>query len=198
MKINSSNFAYNPNFQKKLVAQGSVLKSGKPEEVFFYLLDKVDDEKDLIKASKKELWKDDYYLKNSLIKFWHFLQEELDIFTMENKKGDIICYGVIDNDRKKEARVKFIETAPSLSSYNRGKREFKYVGETMLSYLALQSGKKDFVINHVADRVPTQNFYKKCGFKPYKTHDAIMSSAQVKKFIKNNEVHTGQKIKIVG
>ena len=187
----------NISFQKKLVAKAMVQKESMPEEVKIYQLDEQKDIMDLKKASEDRNWYGSFYLDEICEEGSYFI-ENYDVFTMETKDKKVICYSVVDNNRKKETRLNFIETAPKLSCYNKGNRTFKYIGETMMAFIAKQGSKKDFVVGTVADREKTKNFYfRNCKFSPHKTKGAILEQQKLDKFIKANEAHTGKTIELI-
>lgn len=188
---------HNIAFQKKLVAKATIQKDYDSEEVKIYHLDEEKDINDLKRASNQENWYGSFYIDEICDEGVYFINNYT-VYTMETKDKNVICYSVVDNNRKKETRLNFIETAPKLSCYNKTKRGFKYVGETMMAFIAKQGKKKDFVVGTVADREKTKGFYfKNCKFTPYKTNGAILEQAKLDKFVKNNASHTGKEVELI-
>lgn len=191
------NFKNNINFQKRLVAQGGILTNGKTDSVNIYHLDEHEDVSDLKKASKTPEWKGNYYLDKEAIKSWDLHSSLYNIFTIENENKDILCYAIVDDIGSKAVNIAFIETAPKISCYNQANRKSKYIGETMLAFLASKLNKRDLTAKLIAQRPQTINFYNHCGFKKYKSHGGIIENDQARVLINKNFKHTGKKIELI-
>lgn len=192
------NFSNNINFQKKLVAKAGILTNGKTEDVNIYHLDKKEDSIDLENASKSPEWQGNYYLDSEGIERWDLNWLIYNIFTIENKNKDILCYAIVNDKGSKARNIEFIETMPKTSSYNQANRRSKYIGETMLAFLASKLNKRDLTVGMIAQRPQTINFYSHCGFKKYKSHGGIIENNQADRLIKKNHKHTGKKIELIG
>ena len=198
MRLNNINFNIKSfNFAKTLRGVGAIKSEFGQEEVRIYHLDEVQDKKDLLKARKSPIWKGSYYLDDTAV-FADSYIKNYSVYSMENSSGDLLCYSVVDNNRSKESRLRLIETAPKYSCYNRLQRNAKYIGETMMAFIAAQSGKKKFTIAEVANRQTTKDFYYKgCKFIPHKIHGAILPDCNLRKLIDKNANHTGKKIEVI-
>lgn len=198
MKIESHK--NNINFQKHLVANATIKSDNKQEKVKIYQFDNSKDLQDLINAQKTKSWENNFYLNDSIIDFERFFGN-FDYYTMENNNKDILCFSIVDNKRKKHTKLEYLETAPKLSCYNASSRPFKYIGETMMAFLAhlAQKEDKDFLVDFVAERPKTQNFYfKQCGFKKDSSRNGIIKNKDLGKLIKLNATHVGCEIDVVG
>ena len=186
------------NFTKTLRGVGAIKGEYGQEEVRIYHLDEPQDQSDLLKARKSQAWRGNFYLEDTATFAKDYIKK-YSVYSMENTDGDLLCYCVVDNNRSKESKLRLIETAPQLSCYNKIQRRAKYIGETMMAFIAAQSKNKDFTIAEVADRPQTKDFYYKgCKFVPHKNCGAILSNSNLGKLISKNATHTGKKIEIIG
>lgn len=143
-------------------------------------------------------WDGNFYRKN----FITFCPEvegntSRSLYTLENDKEVLGC---VEIKRKKDnMEVFLLEVAPAHSLYNPN-RKTKYIGETLLSFLATlaQSENKDLIIIDIADREKTKTFYQQCGFKNCGKDSAILSYNRLDNLISQNEIHTGAKIELIG
>jgi len=189
---------FNPvNFQKRLVATCKIGSADNSCDAKIYLLDKKDDYYELKEAKNSENWEGNYYLNNIQENFCLDFKK-INHHIMENPNGDIIC--VTKSAKKgKKTSLEYIETAPKLSCYNHI-RALKYIGETMLAFLAkdAKESRKILVVPTVAERPKTLNFYyNQCGFDKNGLTNAIMPREKVDRFLKNNEKHTGGPINLL-
>ena len=191
------NANYNsPSFQKRLVATSALPKGIDDEEIKIYHLDESDDYKELSRAQRNIIWKDNKYL-DSIKNEWSITHGRYDVYTMESSNKDIICFSVVDNQRKKETQLKFIETAPQYSYKNKKNRPFKYIGETMIAFLIRKSHKKNFEVSEVRDYDATKKFYFDiCEMEKSGKKGAILKKENIDSFIKKNKKHTGSEIKV--
>lgn len=200
MRIANPIQPFNINFQKQLVAKANIVsKGGKPKEVSIYHLDEKKDIKELEHAYNDASWKGNYYLA-SVLAYFEDDYNKVKYYTMEDDEQNILCYSILNETNRKRNRLDCIETIPVQSSYTEGKRDFKYIGETMLAFLAKETRLqgKDFHILSIAKRQKTQNFYfNQCRFQPYGSDDALVDFPDLKAFIVQNERHTGGKIRLM-
>jgi len=204
MRISGFNNVY---FQKRLAAKCTIGDTSTSQKAYIYELDCEDDKKILYDAEKQSIWQDNYYLDEYTRSFekencqWFSddpSRNKNKYYIMEDKSGNMICYSLLDTARKKENRLDYLETAPEMSCYNKYTRRTRYVGETMLAFLAAITKKagKDLKIVEVAPRPTTENFYfKQCKFKSVDI-GGIMPYEKLGKFVKSNRHHTGTKIAI--
>ncbi len=193
MRINNTQ---NINFQKKLIALGAIKQGDISKGVKFFHLDKISDMSDLQRAQKSVNWHGNYYL-NDIVDGNGYHISRFDVYTMEDEAQNILGYSVI-NQKGSQTLLDIIETAPKFSTY-RESRPLRYIGETMMAFIATISGKKDIGVNDIAQRPKTKNFYfSQCRFSKNKLDDgATLKKTNFKKLIKSNEAHTGKKVELV-
>ena len=198
MRISSLN---NIAFQKNLTATCSIGQTGSSKKAFIYELDRPEDRIILYKIFYDKKWQYNNYLneiteeyekpdKNSQEKY----------FIIEDKDKNILCISVLNTSNEKENVLEYIETAPTLSCYNRNSRPIKFIGETMIAFLAklTKRERKDLFVLEIAPKPLTRNFYFiHCGFNPVPENNAIMPKEKLDTIIKMNERHTGSKIEIL-
>ena len=182
-------------FQKKLVANCAVKGSDGNVPCSIYRIE--DSDRDyFIKLIYKEGWKDYYYAtlidsdirKNNVDK----------IYVIEDSKSDCLGFMKVDTRFEDKSSLEFIEVKPEFKAKNTD-RQLKYIGETMLNFLAqiTQSSGKEFIIVPHPDSSAV-GFYKKCHFTPTgKKREVIMSQEDAEKLDKQNYMHTGSKINFI-
>ena len=147
----------------------------------------------------KPNWQGSYYL-NDIAAFGNsYLSRGFNIYTLENELGDVLCYSLTDESQKQLDLI-LLETAPKLSRYN-PKRDARYIGETMVAFLATlaKSKEKNLFARGVADRTKTQDFYfSLCKFSRTGDGDAILKKRTASKLIHNNKEHVGKKVELIG
>lgn len=197
MKINTENLS----FQKKLVAKCKIGNAGQNQKVSIYELDKKKDIMELHKAYLSSLWDDNFYLEEYTDEFEKPDKNPEDKFyIIKDEAGDVICISLLNKQNPSENAIEYIETAPKVSCYNNIDRPIKFIGETMLAFLAKMTRKegKNLSIKEIADRPLTKNFYfKHCHFTPRGDNDAIMPNDRLKDLENMNKQHTGKKVKIL-
>lgn len=197
MRINN-NLSTLP-FLKILKASGAIKDKDKITPVSIYQLDDNEDLIEIRNLKTKPNWQGNYYLDDVAIFGKNYLNRGFDIHTIENDTGDILCYSLID-ETQNHVDVILLETAPKLSRYN-SNRDVKYIGETMVAFLATfaKSKNKDLIVRGVADRRKTQDFYfSLCKFSRMGDENAVLKKRTVKKLVENNEKHTGKKVELIG
>ena len=193
MRINNTQSV---NFQKKLIGLGAIRQEDISKTVKFFQLDDVSDMLDLKKARKTSNWFGNFYL-NDVVSGDGYHIQKYDVFTMEDDAQNILGFSVLERSGPK-TQLAIIETAPKLSCYQE-KRSIKYIGETMMAFIAKLSGNKDVVVTDIAQRPKTKNFYfSQCKFSkiPF-SESAILKRRNFSKLIKKNEAHTGRKIELI-
>lgn len=186
-------------FLKTLKAKGGIKYQNKILPVFIYQLDDNEDLIEIRGLRAQTNWQGSYYLDDVAIFGKNYLNRGFNIHTIENDTGNILCYSLID-EAPKQVDVILLETAPKLSRYN-SNRDVKYIGETMVAFLATlaKSKNKDLVVKGVADRRKTQDFYfSLCKFSRLGDENAILKKRTVKKLVESNEKHTGKKVELIG
>ncbi len=186
-------------FQKKLVATAQIRNNEKPQEVKIYQLDKESDVEILERALDTKEWLGSYYLPDLNVAFGDDFST-YNYYAMLDNKGKLLCTSVVNERGNTKNKLEFIETAPRKSLYNKAKRKTRYIGETMLAFIAKKGKKekKELVVPTVADREKTKNFYfTQCGFAPFGKRGAKINIASVDSFVRKNENHTGGQIKIL-
>ena len=189
----------NLNFQKRLVASATIQRNNKPQEVKIFHLNEPNDNEILERALNTKEWMGTYYLPDLNITFLNDFEQNK-YYVMEDKKGKLLCASVVNERGKKKNKLEYIETAPRLSKYNKGERSAKFIGETMLAFIA-KNGKKDkkeLVIPNVAQRSETKKFYfDQCRCNPAGQRGAKMPFGVIDFFVKRNESHTKGVIEIL-
>lgn len=189
----------NLNFQKRLVASATIQRNNKPQEVKIFHLNEPNDNEILERALNTKEWMGTYYLPDLNVTFLNDFEQNK-YYVMEDKKGKLLCASVVNERGKKKNKLEYIETAPRLSKYNKGERSAKFIGETMLAFIA-KKGKKDkkeLVIPNVAQRPETKKFYfDQCRCNPAGQRGAKMPFGVIDFFVKRNESHTKGVIEIL-
>lgn len=189
----------NLNFQKRLVASATIQRNNKPQEVKIFHLDEPKDNELLERALNTREWMGTYYLPDLNVTFLDDFEENK-YYIMEDKKGRLLCTSVVNERGAKKNKLEYIETAPSLSTYNKGERKAKFIGETMFAFIAKKGKmqKKGLVVPNVAQRPETKKFYfDQCRCTPDGKKGAKMPVGTIDFFVKRNESHTGSKIEIL-
>ena len=199
LKMHIQPINININFQKRLVANATIQRNNKPQEVEIFHLDDPQDNKILDKALDTNEWVGSYYLPDLNIGFLSDFQQNK-YYIMTDKKDKLLCMCVVNERGNKKNKLEYIETAPKLSKYNKGERKVKFIGETMLAFIAKKGkiDKKGLVIPNVAQRPETVKFYfNQCKCTPDGKKGAKMPVDSIDCFVKKNESHTGSKIRIL-
>ncbi len=204
MNINSSKF--NLSFQKQLVAKATVLKNNEQCPVSVYKLDKKEDKDYFENLSQDKKWQGSKLLKyvveqfpkQTRLKFTHGYK--LKFYTLEDKEKNCLGYMQVNDARLNVQNLQYIESQPA----NKKTKEYKYLGETMLAFLAKQQQAKKWAKQLY---IPTplfdaREFYYKEGFEsacdslhPLKM---FLPLGEEENLIARNEVHTQSEIELVG
>ncbi len=122
------------------------------------------------------------------------------VYSLETQDGDCLGYSEISYG-KNSNEILFLETVPTENFSSREKSSFKYIGETLLSFLVKQSKLQKVKSIELQATVASINFYKdKCFFRvPKKEVDPLyLTKNDFSKLIKQNERHTKSTIELVG
>ncbi len=190
------------SFKKTLVANCSVIKKDNTKvPCSIYDLNQHDDSDYFEKIPNKNDWNGARYLcylKEDLAE----LDDKPDrkIFALEDNNGECLGYSEVLYDENIN-EVLFLETVPTQNFSSREKSSFKYIGETLLSFIVKQSKEQKVKSVELQATVASTNFYKdKCFFKlPIKETDPLyLISRDFSKLIKQNEEHTKSSIELIG
>lgn len=201
MKI--SNFISKVSFNKSLVANCSVIKKDNtPISCSVYNLTQKDDSNYFDNIPNKHDWFGSKYLC--------YLKEDLknldskqnrNIYSLESLNGDCLGFSEIEYGTNSVNEVLFLETVPTQNFSSREKSSFKYIGETLLSFLVKKSKEQKAKRVELQATVASINFYKnKCFFRtPKKETDPLyLLKRDFSKLINQNEKHTQSSIELVG
>ena len=202
MKINSlSSFI---SFKKSLVANCSVLHECQgPLPCSIYRLSEREDSDYFELLPNKKDWENARYL-NYLIEDLNALSDfpYFSIYTLENKDGECLGYTEIAENTNDSYEILLLETAPKFISKNtKNPKFYKYIGETLIAFLAKKSLKEKKSFLDVEPSVTAEQFYThNCFFKKPHNNDSpyFLKRSKYKKIISQNEEHTSSKIRFVG
>ena len=191
------------SFAKKLVANCAIIKkedTSYPCQI--YSLDKNTDSDYFETVKNAEDWKNGRYLcylKEDLKTIED--DEEYEIFALEDKNGDCLCYSETAKRASNVTEILFLETVPSQTFLNSHKSKFKYIGETLLSFMIkkAKTEKENRVELHPS--ILSTTFYKnKCFFiQPRnEVYPYYLNKNRFSKLIKQNERHTHSTIELIG
>lgn len=190
------------SFKKTLVAKCAVLKKDNtsiPCEI--YNLTEKEDLDYFEKIPNKKDWNKARYLC--------YLQDDLQtldekknrkIYTIESQNGDCLGYSEVDYNENGTNEILLLETVPTQNFANKDKATFKYIGETLLSFLVKKAKKEKAKLIELQATIFSINFYKnKCFFKsPKKEIDPIyLKKRDFSKLIAQNEKHTKSTIELI-
>lgn len=202
MKISSIfNFI---SFKKSLVANCAVVHDNKGVlPCSIYRLSEREDSDYFDKIPNKSDWSNAKYLGylvddlKSLSKLPYF-----SIFALENEEGDCLGYTEITENSNDSYEILLLETAPKLVSWNtKNPKTYKYIGETLIAFLAKKCMKEKKFFLYVEPSVPAEQFYThNCFFKKPKdiNHSYFLKRSKYKKIISKNEGHTSSHIRFIG
>lgn len=203
MKINNSIF--NQSFQKRLVANANILKNNQPYPVEIYEVNKKEDEDYFEKLSQNDNWRSanllkyvqEQFSKTARLRFTHGLK--LKFYTVEDKKQNCLGIVQVDNSKLNSQEILYIEAQPA----NKKSKEYKYIGETMLSFLVKQqqSNKRARQLFVPLPLDDARDFYLKSLFcfdsTPWQPLRMYLPLNNEESLISINEVHTKSKIELV-
>ena len=191
------------SFSKTLVANCSVIKKeDTPYPCQIYSLDKNSDADYFETVNNAQDWQSGRYLcylKQDI----KTIEEDTgyNIFTLETREGDCLGYSEVAKRDNGIDEVLFLETVPSQTFLNAHKSQFKYIGETLLSFMVKRSQKEESMRVELQPSILSTSFYRdKCFFSaPDKEVDPLyLTSDKFSKLIKRNEGHTYSTIELIG
>lgn len=222
MKIALSSFDTRNNiyFQKQLLAKCSIPRTdGTKEECTISILDKKD-EKDkhyFANARKNHLWDfgqyisivDTYLSDASADTEGELDLKSTDFYTIENSSKECIGYCVSyytnkedSTDDKSSIHVEYLEKIPDLSldRYENYDYNYKYIGQTMLSFIAKLAKKMNADNINLFMAKATPRFYlNKCYFRrAYPSmNSAYLPAVDYDKLIERNEKNCSSTIDLI-
>ena len=191
MKINAVNNIF---FQKKLIANCKVKSDKKSIPCSFYQLE--DKDRDyFIKLIHAKGWENYYY---AMIIDGDIRRRNVDkIYVLEDEKSNCLGYMKVDTHYGDRNFLEFIEVRPDYRAKKSKKK--RYIGETMLNFLAQLTKEQDKQILSVpypdSDAV---EFYEKCHFAHTGIKRAvILSEENMDELKKSNLAHTGSSVDFI-
>lgn len=203
MKINSiNNFI---SFKKQLVATGAYLRNGESQPCYFYELKGEEDSLYLKKAIQTEEWQGSELVEPLIDNMSSFPNDEFYIIEDINQN----CIGateIFDEyiEGMDTKSIHIIETCPKFSSKNE-KRQEKYIGESILSFITKLSKKenKEMIYIPVADETALEFYIDKCFFEQKTATNekedlpTFLMCEAFDDLIEQNEIHTEHPITFV-
>ena len=177
----------NTHFQKQLKANCTVIgKNNNPEQCNVYKLEFGKDDRYFSNLRKTSDWENSEFLDYAIFQLPRKEVFNSDTYTLENKKGE--CLGFCEFTTIEGGIIEVIETCPKY------KKEYKYIGETLLTFLVKQATEKSLKTISLTSKERTKHFYKKQGFTETMGNEMCLYEKDYKKTIQNNEKHTGTNI----
>lgn len=202
MKITNS--ISNISFEKRLISNCSVLnKKGNKEACRIYQLEKGIDKNYIVSANNFFDWAGSNYLYLLSMALQPESKIRLgDVYAIETKNGDFLGFSQVFDDEIKnqdELFIGFLETVPTSTKIRRRfNQEYRYVGETMISFLtkiAQQQGKKSITASPISE---AKKFYtKKCFFDKKSLYGVSLPHKNFSKLCEQNKNHTNSEIEIL-
>ena len=193
-----NNVNYSPSFQKKLMATTSLKNCGEEMPCKIYLLNSSEDEDYLIDQVNETPWADSYYFPTickDFIENKYYTHPLVGFYSMEDEDGN--CLAILEEIKYSSGSrrsIEFLEVVPTHAERT-SNRKIKYIGETMVAFLAALSNKKsELFVGLPAD--DAKFFWYNLGFEK-KNKRYVSMSLPVNKLdalVKRNEEHTGSKI----
>ncbi len=182
-------------FGKKLMARCNILKNGNKYPCRIYKLDSNDDRHYFYTHGRNVKW------ANS--QFWRELKEDFntqnpneETYVLENKSRD--CLGIMNIYNTLDCKTKKLAIFQTIP--NSKKEGFKYIGETLLAFLAELSEKSSCKkISIPIYKKSAEGFYLKCNFKPnpWRKEELLLNRKKFSDLIKQNKKHTGSDINYI-
>lgn len=203
MKIISSTSQI--SFKKTLVANCSIIKKeDTPYPCHIFSLDEDSDINYFDEINNKQDWNNARYLcylKEDL----KTIEDDIDygyrIYSLESDNGECLGYSEVVKKDDGVDEVLFLETVPTQTFLNAHKSKFKYIGETLLSFMVKKSQNEKSKRVELHPSILSTAFYRdKCFFiPPEKEVDPYhLSRNRFSKLIHQNEEHTHSTIELVG
>ena len=193
MKISSLN---NVPFQKRLVASCAISGSLGKIPCSIYQLEK-GDENYFENLSCIPGWKDGCYILSADFDVKDGYIDSM--YVMEDKKNNCLGYTELVDAKDERNVIEFLEVKPVCRKRN-FKRTKKYVGETLLNFIAQISEKMGKDTVHIIFPVRSAyDFYTKYGFKKVIGEVGLKLNRKEAIELQNtNYKHTGSKIEFIG
>jgi len=180
------------SFQKKLKARCHIVQDGFNVPCRIYELEKGKDENYFEKLIFHRDWQNSRYIMKADDAINDDNNKDVFVLENENKK----CLGFcVTNDYKDGKNLEYIETIPKQKAKNK-KRNMRYIGETLIAFLASTYKDKDFYIKSVLqDAMP---FYESCNFKysDDEDYDYKIDENEKRGVIRINEAHTSEPLEL--
>lgn len=202
-----SKVSNNISFKKRLVATCKVKnESGDNLDCKIYQLDSKKDKNYFKKLEKDSNWDEAKYLDDMDDELRYCIKMDAfdtnSFFTLENQNGECLGYSELFHTDKKFS-VDILETNPKYR-FGKEKRNLKYVGETLLSFLANIAKKMNINDFSLTATTNACKFYtEKCFFKKDNSAEwgikfLRLPPKNYDKLIQQNEAHCGEAIEIIG
>lgn len=186
------------SFEKKLVATCTIQRNNKPASCNIYELDRNEDKDYFSKLEQKKDWEENTYLNEANYSLEEDFPREK-IYCLENKRKQCLGFAVVEKRYDEEVYdLDLLETCLPYSFRNK-ERTTKYVGETILSFIA-KLAIKDNISKFCVPISSTfaRKFYNNCGFEKGKGLDGlVLYDFYFDKLIEQNENHTKGKIELI-
>ena len=200
--MNISNNFNNISFQKQLMAKCSVLKNDEPIPCKIYRLEgnKREDRDYFRKLDDEYIWQENHFLKSINQSIKKIAQgndefyQKADVYVLEDNRGLCLGYCQTDEVKQGEMCLDYLETAPKyVNGKKRKKSSVRYIGETLIAFLALKAKQKSCDLLAVwAPSDSAKKFYKnnckfQTGNKPY---ELCLKNNKYDYIINKNKMHT--------
>ena len=193
------------SFKKTLVANCSIIKKEDiPYPCRIFSLDENSDIDYFDNVNNKPDWNNARYLcylKEDL----KTIEEDIDygyrIYSLEGPDGDCFAYSEVVKKDDGIDEVLFLETVPTQTFLNAHKSKFKYIGETLLSFMVKKSQEEKSRRIELHPSILSTAFYRdKCFFVPPKKEvdPYHLCRNHFSKLIQQNEEHTLSSIELIG
>ena len=193
------------SFSKTLVANCSVIKKDDtPYPCHIFSLDDDSDINYFDNVNNKQDWNNARYLrclKQDLKTIKDDIADGYRIYSLETMDGDCLGYSEVVKRDNSVDEVLFLETVPTQTFLNSHKSKFKYIGETLLSFMVKKSQQEESRQVELQPSILSTAFYRdKCFFiPPEKEVDPYyLTRNSFSKLIKQNEEHTHSSIELIG
>lgn len=191
------------SFKKKLMANAAILSKNMPEKVSIYELDNRE-EKDKMyfeKLAESTDWRKGLFRYSMHRSISHSKRNE-HFYVMEDKNNNCLGYMKIKDDSELSGSqdVEYIETNPKYVNYH-GQSDKKYIGETLLAFLAKFYGQNDSdAIVVKTPTLPAEDFYiDKCCFVRQVDDEppVTLTKQKFNELLEQNKNHTNTEIEMV-
>lgn len=192
---------YSPSFQKQLKAKANIINNGKPEQCFIYKLNKEEDSDYFLKLSENPIWWEEGFCKEVYQTVQNDEPSE-HVYVMEDSSEECLGFIEIDDDVifEEYQRIQYLETYSPYSHKNES-RDRKYIGQTLLAFVAKTFDKKHKIGLKIPSAVQAAwGFYiDKCNFRKDEKYpwELVLKKRNFNKLIKANECNTMGKIELV-